>query len=107
MSNALELFTSVPRKYNCAQSIAAGFGRLDMVEELSTCGGGRAPEGTCGALYAALKLAPESARADLASKFAAATCSTKCREIKEKGVPCTKCVELAEALLNIALDSKM
>ena len=54
MSNkALELFTAVPKMHNCAQAVAEGCGHPEMVAELASCGGGRAPEGLCGALHSA------------------------------------------------------
>ena len=52
---AFELFTAVPKLHNCAQAVADGMGRKDLVLELAACGGGRAPEGLCGALHSAPK----------------------------------------------------
>ena len=40
MNKALEFFTAVPRQHNCAQSVAAGMDREDLVPELAACGGG-------------------------------------------------------------------
>ena len=99
MNKASEVFSEIPRRYNCAQSVAAGLGRDDLVPELSTCGGGNAPEGRCGALHAAMLIAGADKAADVREKFVAATGSEFCRVLKrELGVPCPKCVETAAAL---------
>lgn len=55
----VEIALSKFRKpYNCAQTVYAAFkgGDAEGLEELSKCGGGKAPEGLCGALYSAVKL---------------------------------------------------
>ena len=97
--SAVEFFSETPRKYNCAQSVAAGAGRLDLVPELAAMGGGRAPDGLCGALYAALQLLPETEHEAAKQRFAAAAGAIRCREIKAGGFPCVQCVALAESLL--------
>ena len=98
--SAVEYFAEVPRRYNCAQSIAAGAGREDLLAELSAKGGGRAPEGLCGALYAALQLMPEDRREAALAEFQKAAGSVRCCEIKSgTGFSCAACVELAEKLL--------
>lgn len=84
--------------HNCAQAVCAAFGRDDLLEEMKECGGGRAPGGTCGALYAAMTLVPGRAEA-IAAAFCAANGSTKCRELKgEHHVPCRTCVATAARL---------
>ncbi len=85
--------------YNCAQTVCAAFGREDLLESMKTCGGGRAPEGTCGALYGAMQLAPERAES-LKAAFAAVNGATQCRLLKgENRVPCQVCVRTAVELL--------
>lgn len=100
MSNkAYELFTAVPKQHNCAQAVAAGAEREDLAAELSSCGGGKAPEGLCGALYAALLLVKPENQAAVKEEFAAAAGALTCREIK--GVskyPCAECVRTAAGL---------
>ncbi len=97
---ALATFRQPPHMYNCAQTVCAAFGRHDLVDAMKTCGGGRAPEGTCGALYGAMQIAPERAD-ELAAAFRAACGSTKCRELKsEHRVPCATCVSTAAGLLD-------
>ena len=49
------------RKGNCSQSVAAGYFQKtgqgeEYIEKFSGFGGGRAPEGYCGALYAAMQI---------------------------------------------------
>ena len=99
MNRALELFTATPRMHNCAQSVACGLGRDDLYGELSACGGGRAPEGRCGALHAAMLAAGEARAAEIRKSFVAELGSDKCLELKQKlAVPCAKCVETAALL---------
>ena len=101
MSKALDLFTAVPRQHNCAQSVAAGNGgSKELVAQLATAGGGRAPDGLCGALYAALQLVPENKRQSVIDAFGAALGETHCLALKKLGVPCTKCVETADSLID-------
>lgn len=99
VEQALATFRQKPYMYNCAQTVCAAFGREDLVEPMACCGGGRAPEGTCGALYGAMQVAPEKAASILAA-FVAAHGASTCREIKGANrVPCQECVRLAATLL--------
>lgn len=99
MNQALEIFQQVPRTCNCAQSVASGCGRRDLVAELADCGGGHAPGGRCGALHAALLMSPPERREELRRAFVAETGSELCRELKTVfHVPCVKCVGLAAEL---------
>ena len=91
-----------PRRLNCAQSIAETLREKyplegKTVELLSTCGGGRAPEGYCGAFYAAKSIlerySPQSTaeKMELLRSFAG---SLKCRDIKAlKKKNCLECIE--------------
>ena len=99
MPTALELFTAVPRLHNCAQSVAAAKGGSEeLIAQLATQNAGRAPEGLCGALYAALQFVPEDKRQGVIDAFAVELGETRCLALKKLGVPCTKCVETAERL---------
>lgn len=51
---ALSTFRTEPWRHNCAQAVCAALGREDLLEAVSACGTGRAPDGVCGALYGAL-----------------------------------------------------
>lgn len=93
-----------PRRLNCAQSVAETFREKLPLEEktatlLSACGGGMAPNGYCGAFYAAKCLlehhAPHRAQESMEQLHSAAG-SLKCREIKAlKKLSCVGCVEKA------------
>ena len=99
MNNAVEIFSRTPRTVNCAQAVAAGLGREDLLPELASCGGGHAPGGRCGALHAALLIVPEAARAEVAAEFRRQAGSELCREIRAAGgFPCRSCVETAAGL---------
>lgn len=85
--------------YNCAQAVCAAFGRDDLLDDMKNCGGGRAPEGMCGALYAATALSPGRA-GEISEAFRDANGATTCRELKgARRVPCQTCVATAAALL--------
>ena len=58
---ALSMFRAEPYRYNCAQTVCAALERMDLVEPLSACSGGRAPDGLCGALYGALQCSRRNA----------------------------------------------
>ena len=104
MNHALELFQSVPRAHNCAQAVAAGCGHPELNGELASCGGGRAPEGRCGALHALLRMLPEECAEAVREKFISVNGSEFCRELKTVlHVPCAQCVETAAALAETEL----
>lgn len=106
IEQALSTFREPPYMYNCAQTICAAFGREDLLEAMKSCGGGRAPEGTCGALYGAMQVAPERAE-ELKTAFCAATGATQCNQLKgEHRVPCQTCVRTAAELLIANLGAK-
>lgn len=93
-------------KQNCAQSVYTGFSQvLDIspavIEAARKLGGGRAEEGRCGALHAALDLSRhEETRDVLRTGFEERAGSQQCREIKaRKLLSCDQCVELAATLL--------
>lgn len=94
---------------NCAMSVAYGYARatgkseaeaVDAAETFRAFGGGKAPNGSCGALYAAKMMQPDHADAIEDFFKRGAQNFTKCSEIRpNKVIPCNRCVELAgEAL---------
>ncbi|MBQ9095769.1 MAG: hypothetical protein IJY53_05490 [Akkermansia sp.] len=97
---ALSTFREPPFMYNCAQTICAAFGREDLIESMKACGGGKAPDGTCGALYAAMTLAGDKAET-IRTAFTATHGACTCRELKggSPRVACQDCVKTAAALL--------
>lgn len=93
-------------KQNCAQSLYSGFRELlqvpgETIESARRLGGGRAEEGRCGALHAALDLSRhEETKERLRSSFEDRAGSQRCREIKNrKLLSCAECVELAAHVL--------
>ena len=97
--NATDTFHTSPYNHNCAQCLAHRFGLpADTVAEMRAYGGGRAPGGLCGALYAATQLAPEAAPEILAA-FQQQLGATRCRDLKTAGrVPCLQCIATAQSL---------
>lgn len=99
MNKALELFTASPRMHNCAQSVACGLGHDELHSPLAACGGGKAPNGRCGALHAAMLIAGENRADELRRRFVSALGAETCAELKRSlAVPCAKCVETAAQL---------
>lgn len=98
---ALYSFRQPPLSLNCAQAIAHGFGREDLASQLQTCGGGKAPDGLCGALYAAMIIAGEPTAAEIADAFEKELGYRTCFSLKREGkVSCPKCVACAADLLS-------
>jgi hypothetical protein len=98
-------------RLNCAQSILKAFRERknlsnEAITEARKLGGGRADQGTCGALHAAVSLldGPEQ-QAALRRAFAEVAGSEQCREIKAKQlISCQQCVEVAARLLSTTAD---
>lgn len=95
---------------NCAEAVAEAWQKvygkgLAMTANLRNCGSGRAPQGLCGAIYAAQLISDEAIKAELTDRFEHAAGSLLCREIRSmKKLSCTACVELAAALLEETLE---
>jgi hypothetical protein len=90
------------KKYNCAQAILKSFAPHTGVNDgclarFKTCGGGRAPTGECGALFAAKAIVADAdARQRLEDNFMQAAGSTQCREIRRaREFSCKQCVQKA------------
>ena len=102
--HALKVFRQPPDRLNCAQSVLYAwrevFGDAAItIPELKPFGAGRAPEGLCGAVYAACQLAPSRAE-ELKAAFVARVGSLHCKEIRAaKKHPCADCVAEAAELL--------
>ena len=89
--------------HNCAQAVAyrwrEKYTDTDIVEQMAACGGGRAPEGICGALHAAMLACPSHAAA-IKEQFAQQCGATTCRLLKTVcKTPCPQCVATADALV--------
>jgi hypothetical protein len=103
-THATAVFHRPPQNFNCAQAVLDAFqsvtGRsVAPVADYKAYGGGRAPGGECGALYAACQCAPAVAAA-IRAQFAAHVGSTRCKEIKgAQRIRCAECVGTAAELL--------
>lgn len=106
---AKDYFHLAPHNWNCAQAIHKRYqeltGMSDEEIELSfrPMGGGRAPEGMCGAIYAVRTLVGEEIplAEELTASFVERTGGLTCRELKGRcGQPCSWLVEQAEQVLD-------
>ncbi|MFA6102585.1 MAG: C-GCAxxG-C-C family (seleno)protein [Victivallaceae bacterium] len=104
MAKASEKFHGV-EKYNCAQAVLKFFEdhaavSPEKIEEFKLFGGGRAPDGVCGAIYAAEHILNDRTLIDeLKETFKREAGSHCCREIKAAGrLSCAGCVDLAADL---------
>jgi len=98
---AVAFYTQKPKLYNCAQSVAKTFERDDLVESLQSCGGGRAPKGLCGALYAAMTLAGEKQSEMVKEQFIQVTGHLECKSIRKDGrATCADCIRRAAEILD-------
>ena len=88
---------------NCAQAVLKYFNAPpEKIAEYKAFGGGRAPEGLCGALHAARLLVDDEEKfRNLLEEFAARSGGAiTCRALKnEAGFPCPACVNLAAELV--------
>ncbi|MCD8283847.1 MAG: redox-active protein [Opitutae bacterium] len=89
--NAVKIFHAAPDFYNCAQAVAASCGRADLLDKMKLCGGGRAPSGLCGALYAATQVLPPEKCAEARAAFVAANGAETCVKLKKN--PNIKCAD--------------
>ena len=93
------------RKGNCAQSVAAAWnertGQNVEVGSYKEFGHGKAPEGMCGALYAACDIAGEPHAEKIRGQFVLSSGgNTVCRDIRRNGIlSCAECVMRAAELL--------
>jgi len=109
--HALKVFRQPPDRLNCAQSVLHAWREVVgdtalTVADLKPAGAGRAPEGLCGAVYAACLLAPDRAE-ELKAAFVAGVGSLYCKEIRAaKEHSCAECVaEAAEMLAGVRNDA--
>lgn len=105
---ALAVFRQPPQRLNCAQSVLHAFQEVTGQTHLSLAdfqrqGGGRAPDGLCGALHAACAIAPEQAD-QLKMRFATSLGSLYCLELRAaRQHPCEVCVSHAADLVEAAV----
>lgn len=97
------------QRMNCAQSVLSAFKddfniEDDIVEAFQNYGGGRAPNGICGALYAVKyiidKQQDKEKAAELEKYFLEHAGALECRNIREKRkLSCVGCVEKSSEFL--------
>ena len=91
-------------KLNCAQSVVAAFqdsfplADAD-IDKFAAHGGGKAPQGLCGAVYAASILAGDNAD-KIMNSFEQQAGALTCKEIRNlRKLPCIGCVEYGAHLV--------
>lgn len=95
-------------RLNCVDSIIKAFAELDQESKEKLCkGGGRSPDGECGALCAAKHLLaqhyPEKIK-ELEDFFVGLAGSSKCNDIRKlRKLSCLGCVEKAAEFLHSQL----
>lgn len=91
-------------KHNCAQAVANKWRHLystpdTIVPLMQANGGGRAADGLCGALYAAIEACPQHAD-EIKRLFEERAGALTCKAIKgEAKTPCPTCVDIADEIL--------
>lgn len=105
---AKDYFHLAPANWNCAQALQksrqtkTGLSDEEIELQYRPMGGGRAPYGMCGALYALRQLVGDDSPVadELTARFEVRTGGLTCRELKGKhGRPCSWLVEQAEEIL--------
>ncbi len=102
---AENFFHVKPENLNCAQAIIKAYQEKfnipeSIISEFRAWGGGRAPNGICGALYAADFLANRYHFAPIRQEFKAKAGAITCLELKrEQKTPCVKCVQIVDELI--------
>jgi hypothetical protein len=110
--NALEFFHGKYR-YNCAQAVLKAYAALVGVgdaclDRFAQYGSGRAPNGECGALYAAKALvADPDTKQEVERQFLAIAGMTTCRDIRKgRRVSCEQCVQAASDAVFVQVQQK-
>ena len=100
---AAAAFRTPPHHLNCAQAVAHAWaeGDASILADHGCHGGGNAPGGECGALYAARCAAARSGGdADaLGRQFTAIHGATTCRDLRARRIACSACVRTAADLV--------
>lgn len=94
--------SSFHNPHSCAQAVYAACADADAakMDYLKANSGGRAPDGICGALFAAKELSVPSEHARIESEFKTKVGALRCREIKGVNhTPCAQCVRSALEIL--------
>jgi len=102
--NSTLFFHSSPENLNCAQAVLKGFQTEfsitdQEIDDFRACGGGRAENGVCGALFAAESLLRQAGKLSVEEEFSAKAGDIHCLNIKKSKFLCTECVALADELV--------
>lgn len=87
-------------RLNCAQAIFQAFNDNNQhaISDYAAFGGGNAPDGLCGAVYAAATISDN--KPAVMEQLTKSLGWTTCQELKQNRVSCLKCIEhSAEVLL--------
>jgi hypothetical protein len=84
-------------KYNCAQAVLAAYdAEHEKLADAKAFGGGRAPEGLCGAFHSAKELLGAEKFEEMLHEFKEAAGGLNCQEIRPLGkLSCRECVAFA------------
>jgi len=102
---ARHAFRSPPHNLNCAQAVIYGCSTSDTPDRQAlgaffASGGGRAPQGECGAIFAACTIASDRGENPdlLRERFRVIHGETLCKALRKKQIPCAECVQAAADL---------
>jgi hypothetical protein len=109
---AEEFFHQKPENLNSVQSILKGFQAYFgisecLIDSFRTAGGGRNPEGCCGALYAANMLLQKIGEEPITKEFVERAGGVTCFQIFQANkIACEQCVSLADELLEKRISAR-
>jgi len=107
-------FHKAPYNFNCAQTIAKSFQKEykiddELIHDYSRMGSGRAPNGECGAYFAARKVLSDNEQHvwQLNAAFLKEMKSFYCRDIRpSKEIPCKQVVRLAAEFIEDIMNTR-
>jgi hypothetical protein len=104
-------FHAPPENLNCAQAILKAFSTefnisAQEIANYQIHGGGRAPGGICGALFAVQQLLGETKAEELATEFQQEFGTLDCLELKQLNIPCADFVAFADRQVEHWLNKK-
>jgi hypothetical protein len=102
--NSVNYFHLLPANLNCAQAILRGFQQEfgisnQEIDDYRAFGGGRAPEGVCGALFAANRLLRQIGKESVVEEFSKNAGGLLCADIRDKHFTCAEYVRMADELV--------
>jgi len=100
------------KRMNCAQAVAVAFESYGLFskeefQEFMICGNGKAPQGYCGAVYAAIKALEKidgAVKVQFMNDFNEYAGSLSCKIIRNnKKITCSQCVERSAGFIETML----